>query len=116
MNREKNKLIRGQRRSIRSRAHIANADRPRLSVHKTLKHIYAQIIDVKSGVTLVSARDSELSLKGNKSERAEALGKLIAEKAKAKNITSVVFDKGRFKYHGRVKALAEGARANGLEF
>jgi len=96
-------------------------ERPRLAVYKSLKHIYAQIIDDVNGVTLVAAstldkeirpRMSELT----KTEEAYEVGKLIAKRALEKGINKVVFDRGGFIYHGRVKALAEGAREGGLEF
>jgi large subunit ribosomal protein L18 len=92
-----------------------------LAVYRSLSHIYCQIIDDVAGHTLVAASDLDASLKnGNgdssKSDRAKAVGQLVAERAKAKGITSVVFDRGGFLYHGRVKALADGAREGGLEF
>ncbi len=98
-----------------------NSARPRLAVFRSLSHIYCQIIDDTAGHTLVAASDLEAALKdgngdGKKSDRAKAVGQLVAERAKAKGITSVVFDRGGFLYHGRVKALADGAREGGLEF
>lgn len=93
--------------------------RPRLSVHRTNKAIYAQVIDDIKGVTLVSAStmDKDLALKnGGNVEAAEKVGKLIAERAKKAGVGKVQFDRGEFIYHGRVKAVAEGARAGGLEF
>ncbi len=87
---------------------------PRLSVFRSNKRMYAQIIDDTKGVTLIGL--AEKSLTGNKTERARALGKEIAKLAKEKQITRVVFDKGRYAYHGRVKAFAEGAREGGLRF
>ncbi|WP_017872962.1 50S ribosomal protein L18 [Candidatus Caldatribacterium saccharofermentans] len=95
------------------------ADRPRLSVFRSLKHIYAQIINDEEGRTLVAA--SSLSpeirgMQGTKTDIARAVGRLIAQKALEKGITKVVFDRGGYKYHGRVKALAEGAREAGLLF
>jgi large subunit ribosomal protein L18 len=109
---DQNKIKRqlGIRRQIRARAKLSSSDRPRLSVFRSLKHMYAQIID-KQGKVLVAARDGEI--KGEKMNgvaRAAAVGTLIAQKALEKKVTEVVFDKGRFKYHGRVKALAEAAR------
>ena len=89
---------------------------PRLSVHRTNKYIYAQIIDDTTGKTLVSAIEEKEMKKGNKTERAKIVGSSIAKKAIEKKVKKVVFDKGRFMYHGRVKALAEGAREGGLEF
>ncbi len=93
------------------------AERPRLVVFRSLKHITAQVIDDKAGKTLASASDAELKGKaGTKSERAAAVGKLIAEKAVAKKITTVVFDRGGYLFHGRVKILADAARQAGLTF
>lgn len=92
--------------------------RPRLSVYRSNKSIYAQIIDDLSGHTLVSASSLEDAVvkSVNKSEQAKAVGKILAERAAQANITAVVFDRGGFLYHGRVKALAEGAREAGLSF
>lgn len=106
------------RRHKRIRAKIkGTAQLPRLSVFRSSKHIYAQLIDDERGKTLVAARDAELKrVKGKKVDIAREVGKLIAEKALAKKITKVVFDRGGYKYHGRVKALAEGAREGGLQF
>lgn len=106
------------RRHIRIRSRIqGTAQRPRMSVFRSMKHISAQLIDDAAGVTIVSASDTELkSAKGTKTERALAVGKLLAEKATAKNITSAVFDRSGYLYHGRVKALADGARSGGLQF
>ncbi|WP_457568674.1 50S ribosomal protein L18 [Desulfurobacterium sp.] len=96
-------------------------ERPRLAVYKSLKHMYAQIIDDTKGHTLVSAstldRDVREKVKGlSKTEAARVVGQVIAERAREKGITSVVFDRGGFIYHGRIKAIAEGAREGGLEF
>lgn len=90
---------------------------PRLDVFRSAKHIYAQIIDDAAGVTLVSASsmDKDFTGNGGNIEGATAVGKMIAKKALEKNITEVVFDRGGFVYHGRVKALAEGAREGGLK-
>ncbi len=100
---------------------VGTAERPRLNVFRSLKHIYAQIIDDDKGHTLVAAStlDPELREKLNgltKTEQAELVGKLVAERALALGIKKVVFDRGGYKYHGRVKALAEGSRKAGLEF
>jgi large subunit ribosomal protein L18 len=91
---------------------------PRLSVFKSNKEIYAQLVDDKEGKTLVSAssRDKGVDAKGTKTEVSTAVGKAIAEKAKAAGIESIVFDRNGFVYHGRVKALADGAREAGLKF
>ena len=107
-----------RRRAIRTRAALAtNQTLPRLSVHRSLRGMYAQIIDDNKGITLASANDREESLnKGTKSERAALVGAAIAERAKAKKVTAVRFDRGSFRYHGRVAALAEAARKAGLKF
>ena len=93
------------------------AARPRLDVFRSAKHIYAQVIDDEKGVTLVSAStlDKDFEGFGGNVEAATQIGKKIAERALAKGITEVVFDRGGFVYHGRVKALAEGAREGGLK-
>jgi large subunit ribosomal protein L18 len=115
-----NKNAQRRHRAIRSRAKIRELRVNRLSVHRTPQHIYAQIFDTQSKV-LVSAstlqKDVREGLKstGN-ATAAAAVGKAIAEKAKAAGIKQVAFDRSGFKYHGRIKALAEAARANGLEF
>jgi large subunit ribosomal protein L18 len=114
---KKNKKNRGKRHY--SSRYFGTKKRPRLSVHKTHKHIYAQIIDDTTANTLVSASDMELKKSKKNSDRiktAKAVGEQLAKKAAKKKIKTVVFDKGRFKYHGRAKALAEGARKGGLKF
>lgn len=95
--------------------------RARLSVHRTGRHIYAQIIDDQQGMTLAAASSLEKALRdelklGADKDAAKRVGQLVAERARAKGVTRVVFDRGGFKFHGRVKALAEGAREAGLEF
>ena len=112
------KLKRKQRRATRTRKKImGQSDRVRLAVFRSNKYIYAQIIDDMKGKTLVAASEKELEGKGlTKTQKAEEVGKSIAKKAGVKKITKVVFDKGSYRYHGRVKALAEGARAGGLIF
>jgi large subunit ribosomal protein L18 len=116
-----------QRKAIRIRVHkrirktvIGRPERPRLSINFTGQHIYAQIIDDAVGKTLVSVMTTEKSLEGSNMlpnlKGATEVGKLIAERAQAKKITQVVFDRGGFRYHGKVKALAEAARTGGLEF
>jgi large subunit ribosomal protein L18 len=105
------------RRGVRARAY----GRPRLSVFRSSKQIYAQIIDDEKGETLVSAssmeKENREALKtGANAEAARLVGKLIAERAKSKGVEQVVFDRGAYMYHGRVKALAEGAREGGLQF
>lgn len=91
-------------------------ERPRLSVYRSLKNIYAQIIDDVAGVTLVAASSLELEGFGGNVEAARKVGELVAKKALAKGIEKVVFDRGGNIYHGRIKALAEGAREAGLDF
>ncbi len=110
-----------QRRHRRIRVALdGTPQRPRLSVFRSLHHIYAQVIDDTSGVTLAAASTNEPgvrgTLSGSKSDRAKAIGKTIAERARANGVQSVVFDRGGYLYHGRVKALADGAREAGLEF
>lgn len=110
------RLSTADRRKFRVRNSVKASGRLRLSVHRSLHHIYAQIIDDSKGETLAAASSVALKLSGNKTETAKKVGQAIAEAAKAKGITSVVFDRGAFKYHGRVKALADAAREGGLEF
>ncbi len=95
-----------------------SAELPRLSVYKSNKEIYAQLIDDKTGKTLAAAssREKGVDAKGTKSEVSANVGKAIAEKAKAAGIENVVFDRNGFVYHGRIKALADGAREGGLQF
>ena len=93
---------------------IGTKDIPRLNVYRSNTNIYAQIIDYENGVTLASA--SSMKMKGNNTEVATKVGEAIAKEAKKAKITKVVFDRGGYLYHGRVKALADAARENGLEF
>ena len=122
MNRIKNKPIARHKRRRRIRKKIVGtSQRPRLSVFKSLKHIYAQIIDDGKGITLVAASTQSLELKeslpnGGNLNAARQVGGVIAQKAKESQIESVVFDRGGNLYHGRVKALAEAAREGGLRF
>lgn len=110
------------RKHIRVRKKIkGTAERPRLNVFRSLKHIYAQIIDDTAGNTIVAASTLDAALKGKiksggNKEAAREVGKLIGQKALEKGIKRVVFDRGGYLYHGRVKELAEGAREAGLEF
>ncbi|MFZ2804572.1 MAG: 50S ribosomal protein L18 [Patescibacteria group bacterium] len=106
------------RRIARVRAKVTGtAERPRLTVRRTLAHIYAQVIDDSVGKTLAAASDADVKAKGlKKAEIATEVGKILAERAMAKKVLSVVFDRRDKKYHGRVKALADGARAGGLTF
>ncbi len=110
------RLTTQDRRKFRVRNAVKPSGRLRLSVHRSLQHIYAQIIDDRKGQTLAAVSSKSLKLSGNKTEVAKKVGAAIAEAAKAKGIAQVVFDRGPFKYHGRVKALADGAREGGLEF
>ncbi len=114
-------LITRQRRVRRSRGKIAELGAIRLSVHKTSQHIYAQVFSPSGSEVLAAASSLEAVLKNQnigpgKLPMAEAVGKLVAERAKLKGVTRVAFDRSGFKYHGRIKALADAARANGLEF
>jgi len=107
------------KRHMRIRNKISGTpERPRLNVFRSGKHIYAQIIDDINGVTLVSAStmDKDFDGYGGNKEAAKQIGKKIAERAADKNITEVIFDRGGYVYHGRVKELAEGAREGGLKF
>jgi large subunit ribosomal protein L18 len=105
------------RRVVRAKA----AGRPRLSVYRSSKHIYVQLIDDKKGETLVAASSMEKDMRsalktGADIEAAKAVGKAIAERAKAKGLADVVFDRGKYRFHGRIKALADAAREGGLKF
>jgi large subunit ribosomal protein L18 len=111
------------RNSLRQKRHlrirktlIGTLERPRLSLYRSNKAIYVQLVDDVNGNTLVSARSQELNLKSNNLEAAEKLGELIAKKALEAQITEVVFDRAGYLYHGRVKALADSARKAGLKF
>jgi large subunit ribosomal protein L18 len=110
-----------QRRAARERRHSrvrkkvrGDATRPRLAVYRSNRHIYAQLIDDASARTLAAACDREIQVEGDKKEAAKAVGALIAERAKQRGIERVVFDRGGRLYHGRVAALADGAREGGL--
>ena len=108
------------RRHLRVRRKVAGtAERPRLVVFRSLKHIYAQLVDDDRGVTLFGVGDGSEGIDAGgagKVARGKAVGKLIAERAKAAGVTKVVFDRAGYRYHGRVQAVAEGAREGGLEF
>jgi large subunit ribosomal protein L18 len=122
MNPIKEKLRKRTRRHLRVRRKVVGtSERPRLSVYRSLKHIYCQIIDDIEGKTLAAASTQSPNVRsqikyGGNVKAAEIVGKAIAEEAKNKGITKVVFDKGGYKYHGRVKALAESARRHNLIF
>jgi large subunit ribosomal protein L18 len=105
---------------VRSKV-VGTPQRPRLNVYRSLNHIYAQIIDDSQGRTLMSISSLDSSLRDSlaertKTERAAEVGKVLAERAKQAGITQVVFDRGGYKYHGRIKALAEASREGGLQF
>ncbi len=112
-------VTRKKLRSVNINQNSSREVRPRLSIHRTNKQIYAQVIDDIAGVTLAAAssldKDAE-SKNGGNVEAAGKVGKLVAERAKKAGVTQVQFDRGSFLYHGRVKALAEGAREAGLDF
>jgi large subunit ribosomal protein L18 len=106
-----------QRRHRRIRVSLSGTtQRPRLNVFRSLQHIYAQVIDDTTGNTLAAASTLSTDATGSKTERAKAVGKAIAERAKEKGINTVVFDRGGYLYHGRIKALADAAREAGLDF
>ena len=115
----KTQADRRARRHLRVRKRVrGTAERPRLVVFRSSKHIYAQVVDDDRGVTLVGASDATegIQVEGSgKTAKSHALGRLIAAKAKEKGIARVVFDRGGYQYHGRVKAVADGARKGGLE-
>lgn len=118
-------MARESRNNTRVRIHsrirqrvLGSPERPRLAVFRSLNHIYAQVIDDREGRTLVAASSTEKDLrgKGGNVEGAKRIGKAVAERARQKGIAKVVFDRGGYLYHGRVKALADAAREAGLEF
>ena len=123
MDRFKEKLLRRERRRRRSKRPVyAMGDRYRLVVYRSLKHIYGQIVNDLEGKTLVTASTMEIDIQeelkkaGSKVEKSKIVGKTLAKKAKAQKISRVVFDRNGYLYHGRVKALADGARSGGLDF
>jgi large subunit ribosomal protein L18 len=113
-----------ERRRIHKRIRakiLGNSNRPRLCVYRSQKYVYAQIVDDTKGATLVAASTAEKDLRGSLKqtgniEASKLVGKIIAERAKAKGIEAVVFDRGGYLYHGRIKAIAEAARESGLKF
>jgi large subunit ribosomal protein L18 len=112
-------LFERRRRRVRSALRARAARKPRLSVHRSGRHIYAQVIDDQAGKTLASASSLDKDIKGKTGatrDSAAAVGKAIAERAKKAGVSNVVFDRGGFLFHGRVKALADAAREGGLEF
>jgi large subunit ribosomal protein L18 len=122
MDNAKAKRLARQRRHARVRRHVSGtADRPRLSVFRSLRHIRAQVIDDTSGRTLVAASTLDSGVRSqmngkDKSAQAAVVGEVIAQRALEAGITRIVFDRGGYKYHGRVKSLADAARKAGLEF
>ena len=119
MDKAKERRISRNRIRVRIRRKVSGtAERPRLSVKKSLKHIYAQVIDDAAGKTIVAAssREADAGAKGANAAAAKAVGALIAKKAKDKGVKRVVFDRSGYQYHGNIKALADAARENGLEF
>jgi len=114
------KIFERRRNRVRTSLRKVANGRPRLSIHRTNQHMYAQIIDDTNGVTVAAASTLDEALKkvkvGSNSEAAAAVGKLIADRAKSAGVEQVVFDRGGFLYHGRVKALADAAREAGLNF
>ena len=115
--------VSAERRLSRARRHFrlrknvrGTVTRPRLVVSRSSRHIYAQVVDDTRGVTLASASTFKLGVDGDKTAAARRVGELVAERAKSAGITAVVFDRGGNKYHGRIAALADAARAGGLEF
>ncbi len=116
-NRQVLKIAKRVRRHRRVRAKVSgSAKRPRLAVYRANQHIYAQLIDDAAGKTLAQASSVTIKSKAKKSDKSVEVGTAIAKAAQALNISEVVFDRGGYKYHGRVKALAEAARAAGLKF
>lgn len=106
-----------QRKHTRVRAKIlGGTDRPRLVIFRSLKFNYAQLVDDQTHEVLVSSSDQKIAAKGTKTEKAKQVGLDLAKKALEKNVSEIVFDRNCYKYHGRVKAIAEGAREGGLKF
>ena len=119
MDNAKQRRISRNRIRVRIRRKVSGtAERPRLAVKKSLKHIYVQVIDDAAGKTIAAAssREADAGAKGANAAAAKAVGALIAKKAKDKGVKRVVFDRGGYQYHGNIKALADAARENGLEF
>ena len=112
---DKNKLRLKRHKRIRGKI-SGTAERPRLSIFRSNKNIYAQLIDDVAGVTLASASTLDENVSEDATKVEQAVGKAIAEAAKAKNISTVVFDRSGYLYHGRIQALADAARENGLDF
>ena len=121
-----NRIVKGSSQVARVRRHfrvrkkvVGSSERPRLVVSRSTRHLFAQIVDDSKQITLASASTMEADLRqdsGDKTKKARKVGQLLADRAKAKGISAVVFDRGGNRFHGRVAALAEGARENGLDF
>lgn len=114
-----NALTSKQRRTFRTRRRIrrpVRTDRLRLSVFRSARYIYAQVIDDDAGRTVAEANSRTLAPKGSKTDQAAEVGRILAQRAREQGVERVVFDRGPYRYHGRVKALADGAREGGLEF
>ena len=112
-------LFAKRRQRVRTALRARGGQRPRLSIHRSGRHIYAQVIDDEAGRTVASASTLDKDVRGSTGATADAaasVGKRVAERAKAAGVTAVVFDRGGFLFHGRVKALADAAREGGLEF
>jgi len=117
MIKRQDRKVNRSKRHRRVRVHVAGTkERPRLAVFRSLNHLYAQLIDDGLGKTVAAASTVDMKTKGNGVNQAAEVGKAIAAKAKAAGVSSVVFDRGGFLYHGRIKALADAAREAGLEF
>jgi len=122
----RNRIVKGSAQVARVRRHfrvrkkvVGSAERPRLVVSRSTRHLFVQIVDDSKQITLASASTMETDLRqdsGAKTKKARKVGQLLADRAKAKGISAVVFDRGGNRFHGRVAALAEGARENGLDF
>lgn len=112
---EKRKQKRTERRVLRVRSSLNNIELPKVSVFRSLKHIYAQIIDMNLGKTVVSCSSLEIEATGSKKEVAKTIGLELAKRAKEQGINAVIFDRGRYLYHGRVRELSEGLREGGLK-
>lgn len=116
------KKLRGRElRKVRVRKKVfGTPERPRLNVFRSAKHVYAQVIDDEKGVTLAAAstvaKDVRSTLQGKKADRAKQVGMALAAACKSKNVSKVVFDRNGYRFHGRIKAIAEGAREGGLQF
>lgn len=120
MDKNKKKKVNRKMRHLRIRSRIfGTAEKPRISIFKSNKNIFIQLIDDVTGKTMISSKvvsSAKSKLKGKKSEKSTEIGKMLAEKVKEAGIKEAIFDRGGYKYHGRIKALADGLRAGGLKF